>query len=183
MPLPKCLLTLLASVILGGTVPAEDGPGPLVFVQRLERKLIMELKSTENPPFQVTCAYEDGKRNSYFVELRHSFSRGERYVVSKFEKKTSAAGADVSEMVVKDILTKKDFKLVYRVPQDVGGIEAQFRLKSGQGETFNVSKGDSFTLPHQSEPTYRLVEVQPESATVVRLDKGGKTGTVMVIQK
>ncbi len=49
--------------------------------------------------------------------------------------------------------------------------------KLAKVETFNGQERDSFTLPGQSAPTYRLAEVQPESATVVLLNADGKTGT------
>jgi hypothetical protein len=183
MPQARSILALLVSMFLGRVARAEDGPSPLVFVQCIEHKFVMELKSAEDSPYQVTVTTQDGRKKSYFAEVGLSFSRENRFQAAKFEKKTSSTGEDVSELTVKDTLRKKSFVLVYSKPQDYdGGVETQFRLKSDP-RTFNVWKGDSFTLPHQSQPVYRLAEVQAQSATVVLLSPDGKSGTLMVIQK
>lgn len=176
----------------GKTNPTDPNSHPpitdkLFLVQRIEHKYLVTLKSSGDPPYQVTVVTEDGKRRGSFVEIGKPFGVGGRFIPKKFEKKevqdAKIGTKDVSELTVEDTIRKNEIVLVKDVDQNLAEYEASLEFRLKVIDQFKVKKGENFRIPGHDETTYKMVDVQEDSAVIAPLKADGTPEKEIVIKR
>jgi hypothetical protein len=165
-----------------GTDPKDGKSHPevtdrLFLVERISHDYLVELKSTGEPPFQVSVIPQDGKKKGWFVELGKPFGVDNRFVPIKFEKKTvpdpKIGEKDVSELTVEDTLRKTKLVLIKDVKQNLAEYDAKFEFRLGKLKTFVVPKEGTFRLEGFGDTTYKVIDIQDENAVISPLNSAG----------
>ena len=168
------------------TNPRDDKSHPpftdkLVLKRRITFDYIIKLNSS-SPPYQVQRLTPE-PRVSKFVSPgeEFGFDRGVvRFQVKAFNPKKVADPAvgekDVSELVMLDKSSNKEFTLVRGSETNLAEYEAEFEFTLGDRPTRTVKKGDTFQIPGIGS-TYRLLEIEETSAVIQPVD-GGESITV-----
>ncbi len=157
----------------------------LFFVQRISKDYRIVLKSSSSSPYQVSTP--DDTRKNWFVEEGKAFGVGGRFVFRKFERKVvpdSVIGEkDVSEMTVEDLVRKNTIVLVRDVPNNVAdySVEMQFRLL--RTYSFTTAKGDNFRIPGYDTVTYKVVEIQEDTAEIAPVLPDGSLGQTILVKR
>lgn len=176
----------------GNTNPNDVNSHPpitnkLFLVQRIEHKYLVTLKSSGDPPYQVTVTTEDGKKRGSFVEIGKPFGVGGRFVAKKFEKKEipdqRLGTKDVSELTVEDTLRKNEIVLVKDTDMNLAEYEAMFEFRLKKILKIQAKKGDNFRIPGYEGTTYKLMDVQEDSAVVSPLKADGTTAGEIVVKR
>lgn len=176
----------------GGTDPNNPSSHPpitdkLFLVQRIEHKYLVTLKSSGDPPYQVTVTTEDGRRRGSFVEIDKPFGVGGRFVAKKFEKKevpdARLGTKDVSELTVYDTLRKNEIVLVKDLDVNLAEYEGVFEFRLKVIETIKAKKGDNFRIPGHDETTFKVIDIQEDSAVIAPLKADGTPEKEIVIKR
>lgn len=164
----------------------------LYFKERIQNNYILVLQSS-SMPLQVKRT-EPLPAGSVFVEtLPKDFgfeknATTQRFNAEKFEKKVvkdenTGAEKDLSELTVVDTATKQKFVLVYKVPNNLAEFQVnlEFWDKTIQ-PLIGIKKGENFRLPNVGS-TFKLLEIQEDSATVGELKEDQSVGRTFVVNK
>jgi hypothetical protein len=81
-----------------------------------------------------------------------------------------------------DTATNEEFVLVLGEENNLAEYEAKFEFRLGKLQTITVKKGEQFQLPGTGA-TYRVIEVEEDSAKIVPLDAQGNEGAPLEIQR
>lgn len=177
----------------------------LFLVQRIEHKYLITLKSSGEPPFQVSVTTEDPNnaakviKKGYFtnpgavdstgksdIKATH-FGVGDRFEAKKFEKKVvpdpRTGEKDLSELTVYDTVRKNEFVLVKDVETNLADYEAVFESRLGVLEEIKARKGDTFKIPSQGDTTYKVIDIKEDSAVISPLKSDGTPEKEIVIKK
>ena len=176
------------------TNPMDDQSHPpvtdkLFLVERISHDLFIELKSSGDPPWQVSVTTPDGKKRGTFAEMGKPFPQGSnRFVPIKFEKKSvpdpKLGEKDVSELTVEDAVRKNKIVLVKDVKQNLAEFEAKFEFRLGAISNFNAVKDGALRLPPPyADITYKVIDIQDENAVISPLNKEGTPGKEIIIKK
>jgi hypothetical protein len=176
----------------GNTDPNNPNSHPpitdkLFLVQRIEHKYLVTLKSAGDPPYQVTITTEDGRRRGSFVEIGKPFGVGGRFVAKKFEKKEvpdpRLGTKDVSELTVEDTLRKNEIVLVKDVDVNLAEYEGVFEFRLKYLKKVQAKKGDNFRIPGHEGTTYKVIDIQEDSAVIAPLKADGTPEKEIVIKR
>lgn len=176
-----------------GTDPKDPKSHPpvtdrLFLLQRISHDFLVVLKGTGSP-LQIRITTEDKKSKGWFAEgVGKAFGQADRFVIKKFEKKVvpdpKLGEKDVSELTVEDRLRKNEIVLVKDVEQNIADYEALFEFRLGKATQFQYKKGDTFRIPGAEETTYKVIDIQEDSAVIAPLDGGsGNLGKEVIIKK
>jgi hypothetical protein len=140
---------------------------------------------SSSPPFQVNTP--DQKRRNWFVNEGQRFGDGDRFVAGKLEKKIipdpRLGEKDVSELEVEDTVRKTKFTLVMGVETNLADYEAVFESMLKVREEVRAMKGDSFRIPSWPDTTYKVIDIEEDSAVISPLDEKGDTTKQIIIKR
>ncbi|RBP45339.1 hypothetical protein DES53_103337 [Roseimicrobium gellanilyticum] len=165
----------------------------LFLVERISNDYKITLRSS-SAPFQVATPNE-AKRRNWFVDpdakdslgnpdaKARSFggSTGERFLATKFEKKSvpdpRLGELDVSELTIKELVTDKPFVLIMKQELNLAVYEAkmEFRLRAPAVPLPPVKEGDQFRIPGFEATTYKVLKINEDSVNIAPV---GADGTV-----
>jgi len=159
----------------------------LFLLQRISHDYLVTLKGTGSP-LQIKITTEDKKSKGWFAEgVGKAFGQGDRFVIKKFEKKVvpdpRLGEKDVSELTVEDRLRKNEIVLVKDVEKNIADFEALFEFRLGKPVQFQYKKDDTFRIPGSDDVTYKVIDIQEDSAVIAPLGADGKVGSEIVIKK
>jgi hypothetical protein len=163
----------------------------LFLVERISNDYKITLRSS-SPPFQVATPNE-AKRKNWFVDpdakdslgnpdmKTRSFggSTGERFLTTKFEKKTvpdpRLGEVDASELTIKELITNKEFVLVMKQELNLAVYEAkmEFRLRTPAVELPPVKEGEQFRIPGFDATTYKVLKINEDSVNIAPVGVDG----------
>lgn len=153
----------------------------LFLVERISHDYKMVLKSSSSP-HQVATPGDRQKKN-WFVDPNaaepagKSFGAGGRFVATKFEKKVipdpTVGERDVSELSVNDTVRKNTLVLVMSTEQNLADYEAKFEFRLHKILTIKAKKGDSFRIEGFADTTYKVLDIQEDSAAIAPLKEDG----------
>lgn len=169
-----------------GTSPKDPQNHPpitdkLLLVERISHDYKINLRSSSSP-YQIATP-DDRQRKNWFVDPNSvepagkSFGAGGRFVTTKFEKKVipdpKTGEKDVSELSVNDTLRKNTIVLVMGTELNLADYEAKFEFRLHKVLTIKAKKGDSFRIEGYADITYKVVDIQEDSAVIAPLKEGG----------
>ncbi|MEY4483186.1 MAG: hypothetical protein RL693_638 [Verrucomicrobiota bacterium] len=153
----------------------------LFLVERISHDYKINLKSSSSP-HQVATP-DDRQKKNWFVDPNSpepagkSFGAGGRFVATAFEKKVipdpTVGEKDVSELTVNDTLRKNTIVLVMGTEQNLADYEAKFEFRLHKVITIKAKKGDSFRIEGYADTTYKVLDIQEDSAAIAPLKEDG----------
>lgn len=162
----------------GRTNPSDKNSHP-PFIAKLK------MKGFAREPFRLVFASQAGetftinttdlKEPTQFLKIGDTIS-GVPFKIINFEEKREpnpATGGelDVSELTLENPDTKEQLKLVKEKvmisPQSI----ATFVYLWGERREFSVKKDQEFSLPPQTDIKFKLIDVQPNKAVIVNVEK------------
>lgn len=158
----------------------------LFVLQRIadDYKVIFKSSST---PYQVSTP-NDSRRKNWFIEgTGKHFGSNDRFLVTNFEKKVvpddKVGEKDVSELTVQDSVRENTVVFVKDVENNIAdySVEFEFRLKTVS--KFTVAKEGTFRIPGFDATTYKVLDIQEDSAVIAPLAADGTTGQEILIKK
>ncbi len=179
-----------------GTRPKDAKSHPpitdkLFLVERISHDYKIILKSSSSP-HQVATP-EDRQKKNWFVDpnspepVGKLFGAGGRFVATKFEKKVipdpTVGEKDVSELTVDDTLRKNTIVLVMGTEKNLADYEAKLEFRLHKVLTIKAKKGDSFRIEGFADTTYKVLDIQEDSATIAPLNEAGahdKTKEILI---
>lgn len=179
-----------------GTLPKDAKSHPpitdkLFLVDRISHDYKITLKSSSSP-HQVATP-EDRQKRNWFVDPNapepagRAFGAGGRFVATKFEKKVipdpTVGEKDVSELTVDDTLRKNTIVLVMGTDQNLADYEVKFEFRLHKVVPIKAKKGDSFRIEGFGDTTYKVLDIQEDSATIAPLNETGghdKTKEILI---
>jgi hypothetical protein len=171
----------------GGTNPTDTKSHPpvtdkLFLIERIAHNYRINLRSS-SPPFQI--ATPDTKKKNWFINEGDRFGEGGRFVAGKLEKKVvpdpKVGEKDVSELQVEDTVRKNKFTLVMGTETNLADYEAVFESRLKVKEQVRAMKGDPFRIPSWPDTTYKVIDIQEDSAVISPLnDKGEETKQIII---
>lgn len=173
-----------------GTNPTDAKNHPpvtdkLFLVERITHNYRLILKSS-NPPFQISTP-EEGRKKNWFVNSGQRLGTGDRFIAGKLEKKTvpdpRLGERDASELQVEDTVRKNTFTLILGVETNIADYEASFESRLKVRESIKARKGDNFRIPSWPDTTYKVVDIQADSAVVSPLDSASGQPLKQIIIK
>ncbi len=144
----------------------------------------LKLKSFNREPFRLVFASRTGetfgintsdlKEPTQFLKAGELI-RGTKFKIVKFTEKSApnqyGTDVDVSELTIENEETKEQLNLVKEKimisPESVG----TFVYLWGEPREMQIKKDQEFSLPPQTEIKYKLVDVQPDKAVIVNMQK------------
>ncbi len=112
---------------------------------------------------------------------------GERFIAGKLEKKVvpdpKVGEKDVSELPVEDTVRKSKFNLIVGVETDLADYEAVFEFRLKIIEQVKAMKGDTFRIPSRPETTYKVIDIQEDSAVISPLNERGDPLKEIIIKR
>jgi hypothetical protein len=84
---------------------------------------------------------------------------------------------------VEDRLRKNEIVLVKDVEKNIADFEALFEFRLGKPVQFQYKKDDTFRIPGSDDVTYKVIDIQEDSAVIAPLGADGKVGSEIVIKK
>ena len=145
----------------------------------------LRMKGFAREPFRLVFASQAGdtftinttdlKEPTQFLKIGDTIT-GTRFRIVQFEKKNqpnpaTGGDVDVSELTLENLDTNERLKLVKEKvmisPQSV----ATFVYLWGDRREFSVKKDQEFSLPPETEIRYKLIDVQPNAAVIINLQK------------
>ncbi len=161
----------------GRTNPTEKNSHP-DFLSKLKLKSFVQerfrlvFSSWVGDTFQINTI--DLKEPTQFLKLGDVI-RGTRFKVVKFEEKRAAdkygTEQDVSELTLEHEGTGDLLLLVKEKVSISPESVANFVYSWGERREFAVRKDQEFSLPPQDQIRYKLVDVQPDKAVIVNVQK------------
>ncbi len=89
----------------------------------------------------------------------------------------------MSELTVFDNIRKNEVVLVKDVEQNLADYEGVFEFRLKTIEMVHARKGDTFRIPGHDETTYRVMDIQEESATIAPLKADGSLGEPIDVKR
>ncbi len=173
-----------------GTNPTDAKMHPpvtdkLYLVERIAHNHRLILRSS-NPPFQVATP-DDKPRKNWFVNPGDRFGVGGRFIAGKLEKKVvpdpRVGERDVSELQVEDTVRKNNFTLILGVETNIAEYEAAFESRLKVRESVKAMKGDNFRIPSWPDTTYKVIDIQADSAVISPLNSSGAPAKEIIIKQ
>lgn len=183
---------------VAGTKPRDAKSHPpitnkLFLAGRIAHNFRITLKSSSTPLQIVTPDVAPPGKKNWFVDpgaqdsRGKSFGAGERFVALKLEKKVipdpTTGEKDVSELTVEDTVTKQTFVLVKDKETDLATYEARFQFRLKVIADFTARKGATFRIPGYDATTYKVLDIQEDSAVIAPVNADGSTGKEVLIKK
>jgi hypothetical protein len=162
----------------GRTNPTDKNSHP-PFISRLK------MTSQKREPFRLVFASKTGdtftinttdlKEPTQFLQIGDTIT-GTQFRIVNYEQKSEpnpATGGerDVSELTLEDAGTKERLKLVKEQVMISPQTVATFVYQGGDRKQFTVKKDEEFQLPVDPSIRYKLVDVQPDKAVIVNIQK------------
>lgn len=169
-----------------GTSPKDAKSHPaitdkLFLVERISHDYKINLKSSSSP-HQVATP-DDRQKKNWFVDPNSPepagkiFGAGSRFLATGFEKKVipdnKVGEKDVSELSVSDTLRKNTIVLVMGTETNLADYEARFEFRLHKILTIKAKKGDSFRIEGFADTTYKVLDIQEDSAAIAPLKEDG----------
>ncbi len=169
-----------------GTNPKDAKKHPaitdkLFLVERISHDYKINLRSSSSP-YQIATP-DDRMRKNWFVDPNaaevagKSFGAGGRFISGAFVKKVvpdpKVGEKDVSELSVEDTLRKNTITLVMGTETNLADYEARFEFRLHKVLTIKAKKGDSFRIEGFADITYKVIDIQEDSAVIAPLKEGG----------
>lgn len=169
-----------------GTNPKDARSHPpitdkLFLVERISHDYKINLKSSSSP-HQVATP-DDRQKKNWFVDPNAAdpagkiFGAGGRFLATGFEKKVipddKVGEKDVSELSVNDTLRKNTIVLVMGTEQNLADYEVKFEFRLHKILTIKAKKGDSFRIEGYADTTYKVLDIQEDSAAIAPLKEDG----------
>jgi hypothetical protein len=174
---------------VNGTNPIDPKSHPpitdkLTLAERVAHNYRIILRSS-SPPFQI--ATQDAKKKNWFINEGGRFGDGDRFLAGKLEKKVvpdpKLGEKDVSELEVEDTVRKTKFPLILGVETNLADYEAVFDFHLKVQEQVKCMKGESFRIPSAPDTTYKVIDIQEDSAVISPLDSGGNAEKQIIIKR
>ena len=159
----------------------------LFFVERISHDYIVVLKGGNTPPYNVQITppgaprakgfYVEDKAGEVFGLEKNAADR--RFEFKKFEAKSepdakTGGEKNLSEMTIYDRVRKNNLVLVFNVPQNLADYDAKFEYRlGGSHPPIVVPKGGDFRLPGAEDVTYKVIDIQDDSAVISPLKSDG----------
>lgn len=169
-----------------GTSPKDAKSHPpitdkLFLVERISHDYKLILKSSSSP-HQVATP-DDRQRKNWFVDPNaaepagKAFGAGGRFIAKAFEKKVipddKVGERDVSELTAEDTVRKNTIVMVMNTEQNLADYEAKFEFRLHKVITIKAKKDDSFRIEGFGDTTYKVLDIQEDSATIAPLNETG----------
>ena len=91
---------------------------------------------------------------------------------------------DVSELQVEDTVRKSKFALIVGTETNLADYEASFESRLKVQEPVKAMKGDNFRIPSWPDTTYKVIDIQEDSAVISPLNtQSGQPEKQIVIKK
>ncbi len=148
----------------------------LVLKRRITFDYILRLNSS-SPPFQIQRLAPEPKKSVFASPgTEFGFEPGVlRFKAGAFEAKKiedpTVGEKDVSELVIMDKSSNKEFKLARGTDTNLAEYEAEFEFQLNDRPTRTVKKGDTFQIPGIGS-SYKLLEIEENSAVIQPVDGG-----------
>ncbi|MCE9518954.1 MAG: thrombospondin type 3 repeat-containing protein [Verrucomicrobia bacterium] len=173
-----------------GTNPTDAKSHPpvtdkLFLVERIAHNYRLNLKSS-NSPFQVGTPDESKKKN-WFVSPGTRFGTGDRFIAGKLEKKMvpddRLGEKDVSELEVEDTVRKNKFTITMGTETNIADYEAIFESRLKTLERVKAMKDEKFRIPSWPDTTYKVIDIQADSAVISPLNSAGTPDKEIIIKQ
>ncbi len=173
-----------------GTDPTDAKSHPpvtdkLYFVERIAHNYRLILRSS-NPPFQVGTP-DESRRKNWFVNSGQRFGPGDRFIAGKLENKVvpdpRVGERDASELQVEDTVRKNTFTLILGVETNIADYEASFESRLQVRESIKARKGDNFRILSWPDTTYKVIDIQADSAVISPLNSKGDPDKQIIIKQ
>jgi len=156
----------------------------LFLLERIAHNYRLILRSS-SPPFQI--ATPDAKKKNWFKNEGDRFGDGDRFIAGKLEKKVvpdpKVGEKDVSELQVEDTVRKNKFTLIMGTETNLADYEALFESRLKIREQVKAMKGDNFRIPSSPDTTYKVIDIQEDSAVISPLNDKGEPIKEIIIKK
>ena len=174
---------------VNGTSPTDPKSHPpvtdkLFLVERIAHNYRLNLRSS-SPPFQIGTP--DAKKRNWFINEGDRFGDGGRFIAGKLEKKVvpdpKVGEKDVSEIQIEDTVRKNKFTLAMGTETNLADYEAVFESRLKVQEQVKAMKGDNFRIPSWPDTTYKVIDIQEDSAVISPLNDKGEPEKEIIIKK
>ncbi|HEY0369019.1 MAG TPA: Amuc_1099 family pilus-like system protein [Chthoniobacterales bacterium] len=149
-------------------------PFPLVFSSSSGDTFAVNFVNVRAPVGSDGRANIDRSQPSQFVRIGDTI-RGTKLKVAGFEEKTApdrfGTEVDVSELRLQNIDTGAETTLVKEKAATSPESVATFVYLWGERREIQVKKDQEFSLPPQTEISYKLLDVQPSKAVIINTQK------------
>ena len=90
---------------------------------------------------------------------------------------------DVSELQVEDTVRKNKFTLIVGTETNLADYEGVFESRLKVQEQVKAMKGDNFRIPAWPDTTYKVIDIQEDSAVISPLNSSGVPDKEIIIKK